>query len=107
MSLEDKLSRIQEQAANSDYKPSQHAKAEMKNENISEEDVLDAIANGQILEDYPTHQRGACCLLGGAANNGRHIHVVCTTAQSPMIIITVYEPKPPWWVTPTQRRSKP
>ena len=106
MTLESKLRRIQEQAANGDYKLSSHAEREMKAENISEDDVREAIASSQILEDYPTHQRGACCILGGITKGDRQVHIVCTTAQSPLIIITVYEPLPPGWVTPTQRRSK-
>lgn len=34
------------------------------------------------------------------------LHVVSTTAQPVLVIITVYEPKPPKWVTPTQRSEK-
>jgi hypothetical protein len=56
-----------------------------------------------VLENYPEHRRGACCLLYGRAANGRHLHVVCTTAQPVLIVITVYEPRPPRWITPTQR----
>ncbi len=36
---------------------------------------------------------------------GRTLHIVCTTAQATLIIITVYEPLPPKWTTPTQRRA--
>jgi hypothetical protein len=60
-----------------------------------------------MLEDYPQHRRGACCLLHGVDGDGRDIHVVCTTAQSALIIITVYLPKPPKWVTPSRRRGQP
>ncbi len=106
MNLDDKLKQIQEQAVNGGFKKSHHANEEMKDESINEEAVLEALASGQILEDYPTHKRGACGLVGGIAKDGRPIHIVCTTSQSPLIIITVYEPKLPWWITPTQRRSK-
>jgi hypothetical protein len=56
------------------------------------------------LENYPEHRRGACCLLSGFTHGGRRIHIVCTTARPVLIIITVYEPRPPKWVTPTRRR---
>jgi hypothetical protein len=32
------------------------------------------------------------------------LHVVCTTAGPTLILITVYKPRPPKWVSPTQRR---
>ncbi|MBI3972422.1 MAG: DUF4258 domain-containing protein [Chloroflexi bacterium] len=57
-----------------------------------------------MLENYPEHRRGACCLIGGTTSTGRPIHVVCTTARPMLIIITAYEPQPPKWITPTQRR---
>jgi Domain of unknown function (DUF4258) len=56
---------------------------------------------------YPDHRRGACCLLCGYTDSGRPLHLVCTTLQSPVILITVYEPKLPKWETPTQRGRKP
>ena len=54
-------------------------------------------------ENYATHRRGACCLVGGTTRAGRPLHIVCTTAQPVLVIITVYEPKPPKWITPIQR----
>jgi hypothetical protein len=35
---------------------------------------------------------------------GRPLHVACTTGRPMVTIITVYEPKPPKWVTPSKRR---
>ena len=82
-----------------------HALDEMAEEDIETNDIIDAVASGQILENYPEHLRGACCLIGGLTQRGRNIHIVCTTTLQPVIIITVYEPKPPKWITPTQRRQ--
>lgn len=82
----------------------QHAQQEMVEEDIGLDEVLEAISTGEILENYPEHRRGACCLLNGLTQKGRPLHIVCTTAQPVLIIITVYEPKPPKWITTTQRR---
>lgn len=82
-----------------------HAQQEMVEEDVSLDDVLEAISQGQVLEDYPEHRRGACCLLNGVTREGRAIHVVCTSDQPTLVIITVYEPLWPKWVTPTQRRQ--
>lgn len=98
------LKRIRAQAEAENIRISQHAQQEMVEENIVLDEVLEAIATGEILEDYPEHRRGACCLLYGFTRNDRPLHIVCTTARPVLIIITAYEPKPPKWITPTQRR---
>jgi Domain of unknown function (DUF4258) len=99
------LARIQAQAAAEAFRVTQHAQVEMDAEEITLDQVLGAIAIGQILENYSEHKRGPCCLLYGRTHQGRHLHIVCTTAQPLLIIITVYEPLPPRWVSPTQRRG--
>jgi hypothetical protein len=81
----------------------QHASEEMIAENVSLDDVYHAMSSAEVLEDYPEHRRGACCLLGGRTSRGRALHVVCTTDLTLAILITVYEPKPPKWVTLTVR----
>jgi len=102
--LEAILKQVRAQAATENIRVTQHAQQEMVEENITLDEVLQAIATAQILENYPEHKRGPCCLLNGVTDNGRPVHIVCTTAQPVLIIITVYEPKLPKWVTPTQRR---
>ena len=67
------------------------------------EAVYEGLRTGQILENYPEATRGPCCLVNGETKPGRPIHVVCTTARTPLFIITVYEPKPPKFITPSQR----
>ena len=79
---------------------------EMAEEDIVLDDVVQAIESGRILENYAEHRRGPCCLLFGYTGTRRPLHVVCTTVQPVLILITVYEPMPPKWVTPTQRRIK-
>jgi hypothetical protein len=100
------LRKIRAQAIGGAIRVTQHAQIEMDDEQITLDEVLSAIAHGQILEDYPEHKRGPCCLLYGRTFAGRHLHIVCSTAQPLLIIITVYEPILPSWVGPTQRREK-
>lgn len=99
------LKRIRDQAEEENIRITQHAQQEMVEEDITLDEVLEAIATGQILENYPEHRRGSCCLLNGLTEDSRPLHIVCTTARPVLIIITVYEPKPPKWITPTQRRQ--
>ena len=98
------LEQIRAQADVENIRITRHAQQEMAEEDITLDEVLEAIATGQVLENYPEHRRGACCLLNGLTKKVRPLHIVCTTVRPVLIIITVYEPKPPKWTTPTQRR---
>lgn len=97
---------LAQKAAQEDLRVTQHAQQEMAEEEILLADILAVLRKGRILEHYPDHRRGSCCLLCGYTESGRPLHLVCTTMQSPVILITVYEPKLPKWETPTQRGKK-
>jgi hypothetical protein len=98
--------RIRALAKADEFRITQHAHQEMVEEEIALDQLQEAIASCQLLENYPHHLRGACCLLTGLTHGGRPLHVVCATAQPVLIVITVYEPKPPKWITPTRRREQ-
>lgn len=104
--LEALLFRIKSHAASGDLRITQHAQQETAVEEISLDEVLEAIGHGEVLEHYPEHRRGACCLVCGPTETGRPLHIVCTPAQPMLILITVYEPRPPKWQTPRERRSR-
>jgi len=101
------LRTIRKQAEQEDLRVTQHAQQEMAEEEIFLDDVLEALRSpsSQVLENYPEHRRGPCCLVGGYTQMGRPLHVVCTTTRPLLILITVYEPKPPKWITPARRGS--
>jgi hypothetical protein len=82
------IKKIQSQINNKNFRLTQHAQQEM------------------VEENYAEHERGACCLINGITYLNRSIHIVCTTNQNVLIIITVYEPKLPKWITPIKRRDK-
>jgi hypothetical protein len=105
INLETVLERVRIQATREEIRITQHAQQEMTEDNVTLEEVLYAITTAQIIENYPEHKRGPCCLLNGITKKNRPLHIVCTTALPTLIIITVYEPKPPKWVSPTQRRQ--
>ncbi|MCU0858829.1 MAG: DUF4258 domain-containing protein [Pontiellaceae bacterium] len=84
-----------------------HAHQEMVEEDILLEDVLCVLRRPVVIENYPDHKRGACCLVCGRNTEGRDIHVVCTTSLDLAIVITVYEPKEPKWENPFTRRKTP
>jgi len=97
---------LKEQCRQGNYEISLHAEKERYAEDISLSDIETAMANGEILEDYPNDPRGESCLILGYAE-GRPIHIVCgyTSAKS-MRVITVYVPKSPKWVDERTRRPQ-
>ena len=44
---------------------------------ISVQEVRRVVLRGEIVEDYPEDARGHSCLILGAGEAGRKIHVVC------------------------------
>jgi hypothetical protein len=98
--------RLRRQAEVESLRITTHAHQEMVEEGISLEDLITVLRRASLLENYPDHKRGACCLVLGQTGTGRFLHVVCTTSLDVAIIITVYEPRPPKWVTPLQRGKR-
>jgi len=75
----------------------------MVEESIALNDVVCVLRGATVIENYPDHKRGPCCLVYGRNQAGRDLHVVCTTSLDFAVIITVYEPKEPKWETPLTR----
>ena len=100
------IERIHRQIAQASYEISVHAEKERYAEQISLDDIEQAILRGVILEDYADDPRGASCLILGYSR-GRAIHVVCGwTSANILRIITVYLPKPPKWLDDRTRRLR-
>ncbi|WP_404785256.1 DUF4258 domain-containing protein [Altericista sp. CCNU0014] len=74
---------------------------------IRVKEVIEAIANGQVIEDYPDDKYGASCLISGLTQANRNIHVQCSYPSRTVIkIITLYEPDLTQWNDDfTQRRD--
>lgn len=95
--------RLKEQAERDALRVTVHGHQEMVEEDVSLEEVREVLLDAAVVENYPEHKRGPCCLVCRRTSRGRYLHVVCTTSLEVVILITVYEPKPPKWVTPFKR----
>jgi len=104
--LEEKLEALRRAVTQYGLVMTAHADEEAREEDISLQDIHEVIVNGEIIEDYPTHRRGPCCLIHARVSSGRNLHLVATTERIPPRIITVYEPKHPYWLTPRERRKE-
>jgi len=66
----DKLEKINKLVRFGLVRITQHAHQEMIAEDFIWQDLFEGIIPGLIIEDYPEHRRGACCLLGGTTHEG-------------------------------------
>jgi len=81
-----------------------HALRRMAERAIREEDVAHVVSAGKEIENYPQDQPYPSRLLLGWVE-GRPIHVVASTAEHEIIIITVYQPDPSQWAPGFEKRK--
>jgi hypothetical protein len=85
---------------------SKHAVDQSILRQISVQELRGAIANGEIIEDYPEDKYGPSCLILGFTQAGRPLHVQCSYPSRPLVkIITLYEPDPSQWIDFRVRRA--
>lgn len=97
------VDRLISQAKTEAIRVTLHANQEMIKDDVSIDDVIHALESPHVIEHYPEHQRGACCLVYGRSMNDEALHIVCTTTLDVAIVITVYKPALPKWKSPFQR----
>jgi len=87
-----------------------HARDEMRIEEfgrIREEEVFEAIINGEVIEKYLDDKPYPGVLISGRTAVMRPLHVVCAYSMDDnmAIIITVYHPDPRLWIDYKRRRK--
>ncbi len=87
------------------YRFSLHAEMEAEEEDLDIAQIVDAILNDDILEQYPDTGRGESCLLAGFSKD-TPIHAVCGCRAGYVIIVTVYIPDLPKFVDPWTRAGE-
>jgi hypothetical protein len=88
---------------------SKHAKLEMDNDefgSILQYEVVEAILNGKVIEDYPEDEPYPSCLIYGKTKKERPMHIVCAYSSEDdlTIVITVYHPDPEKWIGNERRK---
>ena len=85
---------------------SKHAVDQSILRQISVQELREAIANGEVIEDYPEDKYGPSCLILGFTQAGRPLHAQCSYPSRPLVkIITLYEPVPSRWIDFRVRRA--
>jgi len=75
---------------------------------ISDEEVLKVIQEGEVIEEYPNDEPYPSMLILDFVND-RPIHVVLAVneEESMGIVVTAYQPDPSLWRDNFRRRRKP
>ncbi|MBV7329220.1 DUF4258 domain-containing protein [Chloroflexi bacterium TSY] len=99
---------IRQKVRNGDYLVRNHAVLHALKEGFVQQDMVNAILNGQIIEAYPDDKRVLVC---GHTDLDEHVkiylHVVCEHADPDYIeFVTAYIPDEKLWERPDFRRRK-
>jgi hypothetical protein len=99
------IAEIRAKIAEGRFEFSQHAVSQSITREIAVAEIREAIAAGEVIEDYPEDKYGPSCLVFGTTEVGRPLHVQCSYPSRPILkIITLYEPDPQLWIEFRQRR---
>ena len=72
---------------------------------ISVQEIREAFAKSQLVEDYPDDKYGPSCLVLGFTLADRPLHILCSHPSRPLVrIVTLYEPDPDEWIDYRTRR---
>ena len=71
------------------------------------DDVIIALTNGEIIEQYPADFPYPSCLVLGYTKEGKALHIVCGSSGTELWLITAYIPNPAEWTDDLKHRRKP
>ncbi|MEK7450054.1 MAG: DUF4258 domain-containing protein [Planctomycetota bacterium] len=97
---------LKERIRKNEFYFSKHADQERQNEDLTIQEIEEAVLSGRILEQYKDTGRGISCLVVGFTNEGKPIHIVCGKRGNWAVVITVYLPQPPKFKNPYERGGK-
>ena len=84
---------------------SEHAVDQSIIRHVSIQEIREAFANRQVIEDYPDDKYGPSCLVLGFTLGDRPLHILCSHPSRPLVkIVTLYEPDPDLWIDFQTRR---
>lgn len=79
----------------------EHLRLRMRERAIRYADIKQALAEGLIIEDYPTDYPFPSCLV-----YGNRLHIVCSIGEGRLFIITAYRPSPEKWEADGRTRKE-
>lgn len=96
---------IRRQLVAGEFEFSRHAFRRAVERNISEQEIREAGAAAELIEEYPDDKYAPSALLLGFSAAGRALHIQVTFDDTDRTkIITLYEPDPAEWIEHRKRR---
>lgn len=83
----------------------QHAWDSMEKRNITSNEIIGVIMNGEIIEEYFDDKPCPSCLIFGLVRS-RPLHAVVALCKNHIRIITAYFPSPIEWIDSKIRKKK-
>ena len=98
---------VRDKVEGDQFEFSKHAVDQTVVRGILVEEVREAFADAEVIEEYPDDKYGPSCLILGRTINGRPLHIQCSYPSRPIVkIVTVYEPDPARWLNFRQRMPR-
>ena len=93
------IDEIRGKIAAGQFEYSRHAVDQSILRHIAVQEVREAVAAAEIIEDYPDDKYGPSCLILGLTSAQRPLHIQCSYPSRPIVkIITLYEPGLDLWI---------
>lgn len=83
-----------------------HGQLRLNERNITVDDVMNAIDNGEIIEQYPDDFPFPSCLILGLSINDVYIHIVVSMNDDKIYLITAYVPNTDKWEADLKNRKQ-
>ena len=74
-----------------------HIHIRIQQRGIAIDDVMFAIMNSKIIEEYPADYPFPSCLLFGLTSGNEPLHIVCGVGSGEFWLITAYHPNNEEW----------
>ena len=99
------INQLRSKIAKNQFEFSKHALDQSILRGITVLELREAIANGEVIEDYPDDKYGPSCLTFGMTKSRRTIHIQCSYPSRKVVkIITLYQPDSEQWIDYKVRR---
>lgn len=99
------MCRLQALCANGFVRWTNHIVTRLVQRGIRTEEVLRAIMEGEIIEEYPRDFPFPSCLLLHTAKDNQPLHVVCGISDTELWLITAYVPNDTEWNSGFRQRK--
>ena len=100
------ISDLQKLCASDAIRWTGHVLKRLMQRGISQADVIHAIQDGEIIEQYPDDYPYPSCLLLGLTTAGEPLHAVCGRGEDEVWMITAYHPDSDEWEADLKTRRK-